>query len=92
MGRCLRSGSNVILLESFWNNDLAHGVGLNVTIGHIPCATFAPAPPMPPSGFDEVTSLNHLENGLPFSLVFCAVVGKVLIQLQRRNIFAHNEI
>ena len=44
---------------------------------------------MPPAGFDVVTSLNHLENGLPFTLAFCAVIGEALIQLQRWNIFAH---
>jgi hypothetical protein len=90
--RCRLLESKSILLKSFWHNFPAKRIGLHVTIGHISCATLASAPPMPPSGFDEVTSLNHLENGLPFTLVFSAMLGKALIQLQRRDIFAHSGI
>jgi hypothetical protein len=47
---------------------------------------------MPPSGLDKVASLNHLKNGWTFSLVFCVVPGKALIQLHRWRIFTHGGI
>jgi hypothetical protein len=78
-----------ILLKCFRRNGPAKRIGLHVTIGCISCAILAPAPPMPPSEFDEVASLNQVELGLPFRIAFCAAPGKLPVPFQLRNIFAH---
>ena len=76
------AGSKVISLKSFWRNLPAKGIGLHVTISDISCALLAPAPPMPPSCFYEVASLNHLEFELPFTLGFLVVPGRMPARLR----------
>ena len=79
--------SKPVLLKSSRGNHPAKRIGLHITVCPLSRAILASAPPVPPSRFDEVASLNHLEP--PFALGFCAVPGQWPVPLQLGNIFTH---